>query len=179
MRHRVALGAATIKSIVAALFALLVCPALTVAAPALQPWTGPSPSGFTLTDVGGRTHDLTAYRGSVVLINFWATWCEPCRQEMPSIQRLRDKLAGKPFVALAVNVDEPESRIKLFLKQTGFDLPVLLDPNKTVTRDWGVRVLPVTFIIGKDGRLRYRLVGDIDWSDEQIVGLISQLIGGG
>ena len=179
MRHGVAPGAAAIKLIVAALFALLAGPTLTVAAPALQPWTGPSPSGFALIDIAGRSHDLATYRGNVVLINFWATWCEPCRQEMPSIQRLRDKLAGKPFVALAVNVDEPESRVRLFLKQTGLDLPVLLDPNKTVTRDWGVRVLPVTFIIGKDGRLRYRLVGDIDWSDEQIVGLISQLIGGG
>jgi peroxiredoxin len=98
---------------------------------------------------------------------------------MPSIQRLRDKLAGQPFVTFAVNVDEPEARVRAFVKQTGLDLPVLLDPNKNVTRSWGVRVLPVTFLIDRDGRVRYRVIGDLDWSDEKIVGIISQLIGGG
>ena len=111
-----------------------------------------------------------------MLINFWATWCEPCRQEMPSIQRLRDRLAGKPFVVLAVNVDEPEARVRRFLSQTQLDLPVLLDPNKAVTRGWGVRVLPASFIVGPDGRTRYRLIGDLDWSSDTVVGVISQLI---
>ena len=62
-------------------------------------------------------HDLARYRGKVVLVNFWATWCEPCRDEMPSIQKLRDKLASQPFAVLAVNLDEPESRITAFLKK--------------------------------------------------------------
>ena len=145
----------------------------------LEPWGGGAAPALVLTDIEGRAHDLSAYRGKVVLINFWATWCEPCRQEMPSIQRLRDRLAGKPFAALAVNVDEPEARIRVFLKQTGFDLPVLLDPNKTITRSWGVRFLPVTFIVGKDGRVRYRLIGDLDWSSERVVGVISELMAGG
>jgi thiol-disulfide isomerase/thioredoxin len=132
-----------------------------------------------LKDVEGRPHSLAAYRGKVVLINFWATWCEPCRQEMPSIQSLRDKLAGKPFVVLAVNVDEPEARVRQFLVKTKLDLPVLMDPNKTVTREWGVKLLPVSFIIGTDGRVRYRLVGDLDWSSDTVVGVISQLMSGG
>jgi thiol-disulfide isomerase/thioredoxin len=114
-----------------------------------------------------------------VLVNFWATWCEPCRQEMPSIQRLRDRFAGKPFAVLAVNVDEPEARVRQFLKQTQLDLTIVMDPNKTLTREWGVRMLPVTFIIGADGRIRYRLVGDLDWSSETVVGVISQLMAGG
>jgi thiol-disulfide isomerase/thioredoxin len=144
----------------------------------LEPWGGGAAPALALTDIEGRAHDLSAYRGKVVLLNFWATWCEPCRQEMPSIQRLRDKLAGKPFAAIAINVDEPEARVRLFIKQTGFDLPVLLDPNKTITRTWGVRVLPVTFIVGKDGRVRYRLIGDLDWSSDRVVGLISELLAG-
>jgi thiol-disulfide isomerase/thioredoxin len=134
---------------------------------------------LALKDIEGRLHNLSAYRGKVVLINFWATWCEPCRQEMPSIQRLRDKLAGKPFVVLAVNVDEPEARVRNFLSQTGLDLPVLLDPNKSVTREWGARVLPATFIVGPDGRLRYRLLGDMDWSNGSAAAVISELISGG
>ena len=143
----------------------------------LEPWTGPIGS-FSLKDLAGKVHDLSAYRGQVVLVNFWATWCEPCRQEMPSIQRLRDKLPRKSFAAFAVNVDEPDARVQMFVKQTGLDLTVLLDPNKTVTRSWNVRVLPVTYVIGKDGRVRYRAVGDLDWSADQIVGTISQLIAG-
>jgi peroxiredoxin len=98
---------------------------------------------------------------------------------MPSMQRLRDRLARKPFVVLAVNVDEPEARVRNFLNQSRLDLTVLLDPNKSVTRAWGARVLPVTFIVGPDGRLRYRVVGEMDWDNEQAVSLISELIAGG
>jgi thiol-disulfide isomerase/thioredoxin len=156
---------------------LLAAPARS--APALAPWSGGPAPALALKDVEGRPHSLAAYRGKVVLINFWATWCEPCRQEMPSLQRLRDKLAGKPFVVLAVNVDEPEARVRQFLAKTQLELPVLMDPNKTATREWGVKLLPVTFIIGTDGRVRYRLVGDLDWSSETVVGVISQLMSGG
>lgn len=168
------------SSFAVAVILALVLPVASVAAvSALEPWSGAPAPALALTDMEGRAHDLAAYRGKVVLLNFWATWCEPCRQEMPSIQRLRDKLAGKPFAALAVNVDEPEARVRVFIKQTGFDLPVLLDPNKTITRSWGVRILPVTFIVGKDGRVRYRVIGDLDWSSDRVVGLITELLAGG
>lgn len=149
------------------------------AAPALTSAGGELAPRLVLKDIEGREHDLAAYRGKVVLINFWATWCEPCRNEMPSIQRLRDKLTGKPFVVLAVNVDEPDARVRLFLTRTKLDLPALMDPNKTVTRGWGVRTLPATFIVGPDGRLRYRVIGDLDWSSETVVGAIAQLMAPG
>ena len=166
-----------IISFVSALLALVA--AMPAGAALLEPWTGSGITPFVLSDIKGQQHSLSDYRGKVVLVNFWATWCEPCRQEMPSIQRLRDKFAGKAFAAFAVNVDEPEARVRTFIKQSGLDLPVLLDTNKTVTRNWGVRVLPVTFLVDREGRVRYRAVGDLDWSDEKIVGVISQLIGGG
>lgn len=148
-------------------------------APVLAPWGGGQAPALTLKDSEGKTVNLTDLRGKVVLVNFWATWCEPCRQEMPSMQRLRDKLARKPFAVLAVNVDEPETRVRNFLNQSRLDLTVLLDPNKSATRAWGARVLPVTYIVGPDGRLRYRVVGEMDWDSEQAVGLISELIAGG
>jgi peroxiredoxin len=149
------------------------------AAPALAPWNGGPAPALNLRDLDGGAHGLARYRGKVLLINFWATWCEPCRQEMPSIQRLRDKLAGKNFAVLAVNVDEPDARVRQFVKKTGLDLPIAMDPNKTVTTSWGVRYLPVSFIVGPDGRIRYRVVGDIDWDNDTVVGVISQLLGGG
>ena len=149
------------------------------ASPALTPWSGGPTPAFDLRDLDGGAHGLGRYRGKVVLINFWATWCEPCRQEMPSIQRLSEKLSGKPFVVLAVNVDEPEARVRNFLNDTRFDLPVLLDANKAVTRQWGARLLPVTFIVGPDGRVRYRLLGETDWSSQSNVTLISALMNGG
>ncbi len=163
----------------AALVWALAAPGPAPGAQALQPWGGEPAPPLVLKDAQGAAHDLARYRGKVVLVNFWATWCEPCRHEMPSIQRLRDKLAGKPFAVLAVNVDEPDARVRRFLAETRLDLPVLLDPGKKVTRGWSVLVLPTTFIIGPDGRTRYRLVGDIDWSHDSIVGIVTQLINGG
>jgi peroxiredoxin len=145
---------------------------------ALTPWTGGATPALALKDVGGAVHDLTRYRGKVVLINFWATWCEPCREEMPSIQRLRERLPEKAFAVLAVNVDEPDARVRRFLEETRLDLPVLLDPNKTVTRAWGVRVMPTTFVVGPDGRIRYRLLGEADWSTDAIVTTITRLMNG-
>jgi thiol-disulfide isomerase/thioredoxin len=149
------------------------------AAQQLEPWGGERAPPLVLKDLRGATHDLAKLRGKVVLVNFWATWCEPCRHEMPSIERLRDKLEGRPFSVLAVNVDEPHARVRNFLEQTALSLPVLMDQNKKVTRGWNVRVLPTTFVIGADGRIRYRLVGDIDWSHGSIVGIITRLLDGG
>jgi thiol-disulfide isomerase/thioredoxin len=115
----------------------------------------------------------------VVLINFWATWCGPCRDEMPSIQRLKEKLAGKPFAVLAVNLDEPESRIRKFLSGMKLDFTILLDPGRQAAQAWNARILPASFIIGPDGRVRYTLVGEINWANEHVVSRISELLPAG
>ena len=142
----------------------------------LKPWTGGPPPALALNDLDGRAHRLADYRGKVVLVNFWATWCGPCRDEMPSIQELKDKMAGRPFVVLAVNLDEPESRIRKFLSQMKLDFAILLDPDRKVARAWGARILPATYIIGADGKIRYSLVGEINWAHEHIVARISELL---
>src|SRR5262245_24632718 len=142
----------------------------------LKPWTGgPAPS-LELTDLDNRVHRLADYRSKVVLVNFWATWCGPCRDEMPSIQELKRKLAGRPFVVLAVNLDEPESRIRKFLTEVKVDFPVLLDPERKVAKAWSARILPASFVIGAGGRIRYSLVGEINWGDELVVGRIAELL---
>ena len=146
------------------------------ATPALTAVSAKPAPKLVLNDTNGGVHDIASYRGKVVLVNFWATWCEPCRYEMPSIQRLRDKLAARPFAVLLVNVDEPDARVRRFLEETKLDLPVVLDQNKTATRAWSVRVMPTSFVVGPDGRLRYRVVGDIDWSGEQAVRAVTDLL---
>jgi len=167
------------RLVFALLLSFLASAGLCASSPALTPLIGNPAAPLVLKDPKGVTTDLARYRGQVVLVNFWATWCEPCRQEMPSMQRLRERLAGKPFTVLAVNVDEPDLRVRQFLTQTRLELPVLLDPGKTVTRAWSVRVLPTSFLVGPDGRARYRLVGDIDWSSDTVVGIVTQLMNGG
>ena len=146
----------------------------------LKLWTGGPPPALALKDLNGASHRLADYRGKVVLVNFWATWCAPCRDEMPSIQELKDKLAGKPFVVLAVNLDEPESRIRKFLLQMKkLDFPILLDPERNVARAWGARILPASYIIGPDGRIRYSLVGELDWGHDIVVSRIAELLPSG
>jgi len=111
-----------------------------------------------------------------VLVNFWATWCEPCRDEMPSIQKLKEKFADQPFDVLAVNVDEPEARVRAFLEKTPLGLTVVLDPGKPVTKAWNARILPGSYLIGRDGRVRYTVVGEMDWSDARAVKAVEELL---
>jgi len=142
----------------------------------LKPWPGGLTPGLELQELDGRGHRLTDYGGKVVLVNFWATWCVPCRDEMPSIQRLKEKLAGMPFEVLAVNLDEPEARVRKFLSQMKVDFTVLLDPEMKVAKAWNARILPASFVIGPDGRIRYSLVGDLDWAHDHVVSRVAELL---
>jgi thiol-disulfide isomerase/thioredoxin len=142
----------------------------------LPDWGGGPTPALRLQDLDGRLHALEDYRGKVVLVNFWATWCEPCRDEMPSIERLRASLAGRPFAVLAVNLAEPESRVRGFLNQVSLAFPVLLDRDRTASRAWKARYLPSTFIVGPDGRVRYSYFGELDWSRESVRNAIAALL---
>ncbi|MEK6244378.1 MAG: TlpA disulfide reductase family protein [Pseudomonadota bacterium] len=142
----------------------------------LKAWTGGAPPPLALQDLEGRAHRLEDYRGKVVLVNFWATWCVPCREEMPSMNKLRASLAGQPFAVLAVNLAEPESRIRRFMEQVPLDFPVLLDRDTAVAKAWKARILPASFIVGPDGRIRYSHLGEIDWSKEDVRQLVMRLL---
>lgn len=159
-----------------ALFLALALPATPVPAQALKPWSGGATPPLELSDLQGVKHRLADYRGKVVLINFWATWCVPCREEMPSIERLRASLEGRPFSVLAVNLAEPESRIRKFLDAVPVRFPILLDRDTKTTRAWEAKVLPATYIVGPDGKIRYRHIGELDWSRPDIRDLITRLI---
>ena len=134
----------------------------------LKPWTGGVTPPLALQDLAGKPHRLEDYRGKVVLVNFWATWCEPCREEMPSMNRLRASLAGQPFAVLAVNLAESEARIRRFMEQVPLEFTVLMDRDSATARAWQARVLPISFLVGPEGRIRYSVVGEIDWTQERV-----------
>jgi peroxiredoxin len=147
---------------------ILSCCATLVVAQQLQPWSGGATPRLDLQDLEGRAHRLEDYRGKVVLVNFWATWCEPCRAEMPAMNQLRASLAGRPFAVLAVNLAESESRIRRFMEQVPLDFTVLLDRDSGAAKAWKARVLPVSFVVDTRGRIRYSALGEIDWTQDGV-----------
>jgi len=159
-----------------ALIATLALATAPAAAEILKPAGGGAAPPLELADLQGVKHRLADYRGSVVLVNFWATWCVPCREEMPSIERLRASLEGRRFVVLAVNLAEPESRIRKFLEAVPVRFPVLLDRDAKASKAWQARVLPATFIVAPDGAIRYRHIGELDWSKPEVRAAILALL---
>jgi peroxiredoxin len=162
-----------LRTILAALAAVWMAAA---SAGELKPWSGGATPPLALEDLDGKAHRLDAYRGHVVLINFWATWCDPCLEEMPSIDRLHRSMQGKRFVVLAVNLAEPPSRIRAFLQKIPVGFPLLLDRDMAVARAWKARILPATYIVGPEGRIRYSYVGELDWSQESVRRTITALL---
>ena len=134
---------------------------------------------FTLTDVKGKKFKLSELRGKVVLINFWATWCPPCRAEMPSMEKLNTLLAGEDFILLAINVEEDgKTIVQDFLKEEPHNFPVLLDLRAEVQEAYGVFRFPETFIVRRDGIIAEHVIGAIDWTDRKVINFIKFLIQG-
>ena len=120
-----------------------------------------------LRDTTGARHRLSDYRGKVVLVNFWATWCEPCREELPSIERLRASLAARPFAVLAIQMGGSPRTARDIAKELGLHFPVLLDGDSSVASSWKVNVLPTSFVVGPDGAIALSHVGELDWSSAE------------
>lgn len=142
----------------------------------LKPWAGVVTPPLELADLEGKTHRLADYRGKAVLLNFWATWCAPCREEMPSIERLRAALAGRPFVVLAVNVGESAEKARDFAATMPLGFPLLLDRDTRVSRAWGARILPATYLIGPDGVARFSYFGELDWAKPDVRAVVEKLM---
>lgn len=143
----------------------------------LEPYPADSPlPDLGLPDLKGEMHQLADYRGKVVLVNFWASWCSPCIKEMPGLQRLQEKLAGQPFVILPVNVGEKKYRVWKFAKLINFTPQVLLDTHSQAFAEWNASVLPTSFLLDAEGRIRYRAQGDLEWDSEAVIAVINELM---
>ena len=157
------------------LLAVLILPFNVYSARPLEPYSGDDKE-FSLNDLKGNKHTLPDYRGKVVLINFWASWCPPCIYEMPELTQLKAQLANQPFEILALNVGEKKYKVRKFTKLINFHLPVLLDTSKEIFDAWEIKTLPTTFLIDAEGKIRYRVRGNPDWEAEDSIEIIEQLI---
>jgi peroxiredoxin len=138
------------------------------------PEAPPAPD-FVLTDLDGNRHRLSDYLGQVVMINFWATWCPPCRAEMPSMQRAWEELEPEGIVMLGIDVGEDEETIFVFTANYPVEFPLLMDRDSKVIGQWPVRGLPTTFVIDPEGRIAYRAIGGREWDDPELVAAIRAL----
>jgi peroxiredoxin len=143
----------------------------------LKRWKGtPSAPAIDLMTTDGRPVSLQALRGKVVLVNFWATWCEPCIREMPSLQQLRDQLHADGFEVLAVNYQEGPARINSFIEKLQLSLPVVRDTDGSVARAWGARIFPANYLVDRAGNIRHSMSGAADWTSPSLVSTIRTLL---
>lgn len=126
--------------------------------------------------LGGIDLNLSQLRGKVVLVNFWAVWCPPCRKEMPSMNRLMAKLGGEPFTILGVNEGETPDEILAFLNQVPVGFPILLDSQGTFLKSWKVFAFPTSYVVDKQGRLRLGLFGSIEWDSPEVLAQVKKLL---
>jgi thiol-disulfide isomerase/thioredoxin len=131
---------------------------------------------FSLTDNKGQQRSLDDFKGNVVLVNFWASWCPPCIYEMPELQRLQEHFTEQPFTVITINVGEKKYRVRKFTRLINFDLPVMLDTTKATFDSWGIQTLPTSFLIDKKGDIRYRVRGNPGWQEKQTLEIIESLI---
>lgn len=131
---------------------------------------------FTLKTLKGETVSLKDYRGRLIFLNFWATWCGPCRAEMPSMQRLWEEFKEEDFVILAINIQEESKLVSSFMNERGLSFPVLLDEKGKVARTYGIRGIPTTFFLNPEGEIIGKAVGARDWDSEESFQLIEELL---
>jgi peroxiredoxin len=125
---------------------------------------------FTLSDLAGKKTTLSDLKGSVVLVNFWATWCPPCREEIPSMAALNRIMTGKPFRMLAISIDQGgKGAVSDYFNRNGVSLPALLDSDAKVGNLYGITGVPETFVIDKTGVILKKVVGPLDWSSPDVV----------
>ena len=168
--------------LIAGLLVLLPCAAMAEPPPLghkMTPVTTPLVApDFTLPDMDGESHSLRDYRGKVVMLNFWATWCPPCRREMPSMQRLYEKFSEHGLVIIAVNQFEDPDLVFEFTGRLSLEptFPILFDRDSRVSEQYAVKGLPTTYLLDKDGRMRFRAIGGREVDHPDVEALIEDLL---
>ena len=140
--------------------------------------TNAPPFQAVTVDSVSRTKNLADYKGQVVLLNIWGTFCLPCRDEMPAIEKLHQAMAPQGLKVVAVSIDEPgfEKQIRDFVKEFGLTFQILYDPSGRISNDYQTTGVPETFIIARDGVIRKKVIGAADWNSSTNRALISQLL---
>ena len=157
--------------------AALALPSFARASYIVRPWpVGRATPPLTLVDLDGKTWSLAALRGRPVLLNFWASWCAPCRAEMPSLELLQARHEKAGLVILSVNYQEPLPKIRRFLETLPFSLPILLDRDGEAASLWTPRVFPTTVLIERGGVPRSSVIGELDWLGDSARALIEPLL---
>ncbi len=131
---------------------------------------------FSLKDINGKSLSLSSLKGKVILINFWATWCPPCKAEMPSMNKLYNEMRAQGLEVIAVSTDNSLSTVKGFLAKNRLDFPVLFDEDKAVTRQYHVFSMPTTFLIDRNGMIVEKFYGEEDWNDPAVRKKIDKLL---
>ncbi|MCL2270041.1 MAG: TlpA family protein disulfide reductase [Treponema sp.] len=135
-----------------------------------------APHNFTLQLLGGEKAALSSYRGKVVILNFWATWCPPCRAEMPSMETLYQRYNKQGLEILAVDLGEDSNTVQMFIQSNRYTFPVMLDSDSKVGNAFGITAIPTTYIIDREGKIIGRIVGSIHWDTPQVFAAFDALL---
>jgi thiol-disulfide isomerase/thioredoxin len=131
---------------------------------------------FTLPLLDGENTSLSAYRGKVVILNFWATWCPPCRAEMPYMEILYQRFKNSGLEILAVDGGEDDATIRQYIRNSNYSFPVLMDRNGRVNSVYGIEAIPTSFIIDREGKILGRIVGSIRWDTSGIINAFDAIL---
>jgi peroxiredoxin len=159
----------------AAAIVLIVLYPLTGRAGELSATTAVSRPEFNLPDLSGRQRNLDEFAGKVLLVNFWASWCRPCIEEVPSIRRLREAMADVSFAVIGVNVGEGQRRVQAAVKRLRMEYPIVLDGDSAAFKGWSATVLPTAYVLDRSGHVRYVGRGPVEWDRVDIVEMLMEL----
>lgn len=142
-----------------------------------SPIEGTPAPDFTLPDLNGIEHTLSKYKGKVVFLNIWATWCQPCKDEMPSMEKLHQRFKDKDFIMLAVSIDKDGKKsVEPFMKEYNLTFTALLDPEGITSKMYKTTGVPETFIVDKDGTVIHKVIGPRDWGKEALFEIFENII---
>ena len=134
------------------------------------------PINFTLPLLNGGSAALSAYRGNVVILNFWATWCPPCRAEMPSMEILYQRFKNQGLEILAVDLGEDSDTIQRFIRSNSYTFPVLMDESGKISSLYGIEAIPTTYILDRAGKIIAAIIGSIRWDNAKVIAAFDALL---
>jgi len=134
------------------------------------------PPHFRLQDLAGNTHSLDEFTGKVILVNFWASWCIPCTEEIPTIKNLAKVISNEAFVVIGINNAEMSRHVQATVKRLDMDFLVLLDRKSEVFTDWAADILPTAYVLDRSGQIRYIARGPIEWDGTEVIQLFKRLL---